>query len=205
MPEEPCLYDVFELSDSQRSMAASHRDFSCSALSRWFNVGCRRLGTAPVADFGADEKRVAGLAGGGPSVLPHSHDEDSQAAAQLQANREDIANGVELLAQSVGSSYDRQKAEHQCNSALLSGGGSAGTSGARCISPTVMDATQDLETTPGCVAFSPSARISGQIDHHPAEPPGRADYLPGLAHHNPAYTGRGGDVPGVYCKDKPIL
>ena len=70
------------------------RDFSCSVLSRWFNVGCRSLKTAPVADFGADEKSVAGLAGGGPSVLPHSHDEDSQAAAQLQANREDIANGA---------------------------------------------------------------------------------------------------------------
>jgi len=48
-----------------------------------------RLRTAPVADFGADGKSVAGLAGGGPSVLPHSH-----AAAELQANREDIANGA---------------------------------------------------------------------------------------------------------------
>jgi hypothetical protein len=27
----------------------------------------------------------------------------------------------------------------------------------------------------------------------------------GLAHHNPAYTGQGDDVPEVYCKDKPIL
>ena len=47
----------------------------------------------------------------------------------------------------------------------------------------------------------PSARISGQIDHHPAEPPGR-DYY---AHHNPAYFGPRGDVPGFYCKEKPIL
>jgi hypothetical protein len=53
------------------------RDFSYSVLSRWFNVGCRSLRTALVADFGADEKSVAGLVGGGPSVLPHSHDEDN--------------------------------------------------------------------------------------------------------------------------------
>lgn len=62
---------------------------SAVLLSRASLMWLSRLRTAPVADFGADGKSVAGLAGGGPSVLPHSH-----AAAELQANREDIANGA---------------------------------------------------------------------------------------------------------------
>lgn len=67
---------------------------SAVLLSRASLMWLSRLRTAPVADFGADGKSVVGLAGGGPSILPHSHGEDSRAAAELQANREDIANGA---------------------------------------------------------------------------------------------------------------
>jgi len=54
-----------------------------------------------------------------------------------------------------------------------------------------------LDMWPSC----PLHEFRGQIDHHPAEPPGR-DYY---AHHNPAYFGPGGDVLEFYYKEKPIL